>query len=192
MVSLPSLTRPAHHRRRLVWIDQARGLAVLLMILDHVLAVAAPGHLLRFTVTRLSLPLFIACVVAVPHRTRSGLSLRLLCGMGLELVLNPIIGLAIPGPVFLLGMLGLAVGPWLASPIPAALGLIQALYLPLPDVWTGYQPGLVLVWAFIGLYAADELEQWAPRFPGWLATIGRRPLAWYTAHLVLLAAWVLA
>ena len=90
---------------RLGWVDRLRGAAVLLMVLDHVLVQVAPGHLLRLTLTRLSLPLFLICAA---HVWRGGMSSRRVRQLGFavvaETVLLGALEMAEPGPVALIGL----------------------------------------------------------------------------------------
>lgn len=184
-------------RVRLSWVDTLRGLAVALMILDHALFVFDGPAVLRLTVTRPALPLFLFCAAAVlrgrPSSRRTG---QLVAAGIAETLLLSALGFPQPGPVLLIGLVLVAAGRlpqvFLGHPLlVGTLGLLQALYVPLP--WTGYQPGLVVAWFSIGLLGAFQLAdpaRWlAARSPslaaaaGWM---GRRPLSLYVGHLGLL------
>lgn len=186
---MASTTLPKR-RLRTAWVDQLRGAAVLLMVLDHVLVQVAPTHWLRYTVTRLSLPLFVMAATFVWTGSVSSRRLRQLAlAVVVETVLLGALGMAEPGPVAMIALVLVvaSVVPWVrynAAPV-AVLGLLQALYLPFP--WDGYQPGLVFAWWGIGCLGAAGFVGWGERCPGWFAVVGRRPLAWYCGHLFVLA-----
>lgn len=181
-------------RERVVWVDYLRGVACLLMLLDHVLLLLAPESVVRLTVTRFSLPLFMLCAAAV---WRPGARPRLLwLGLALpvEAFLLAVIGMPQPGILFLffwlqvalLGWPGLALRPYLWI----VVGLVQTLYLPVG--WYTYEPGLVAAWFFLGrlviadpTFAADRAAR--PAGAAWVRWLGARPLEFYVAHLFLLA-----
>lgn len=178
--------------RRAAWVDQTRGLAIVLMVLDHALVITAPGHVLRYTVTRFALPLFLAMAATVYRgaiRRRRWLELGAVAST--EVLVRPVLDLGLPGPVgqFLLVY---ALAPAIARRpyLLAMVGLIQALYLPLPhDLWSGYQPGLLVAWFGLAILGAHQLEPIGRRLPGWLAGLGRYPLHAYAVHLAALVVW---
>lgn len=184
-IDLLELPWPTRGRDRAV--DALRGLAVLLMVLDHVLVQVEPLSPLRFTVTRLSLPLFVGCAATVHRGTMRPRRVAALLAVGLlEAVDNPWLHLGTPGPVLLIGGTALVMC-WEPARSRAgllgALGLLQALYLPV--AWSGYQPGLVLAWWVLGVVLVDALRPLAWRFDA-LAFVGRGPLRFYVAHLLIL------
>ena len=74
----------------------------------------------------------------------------------------------------------------------AALGLLQAMYLPVR--WPGYEPGIVLVLLALGRIWSGRsdresglLARVGQVLPAWFAGIGRRPLLCYVGHLLPLA-----
>lgn len=181
--------------KRFSILDCWRGLAVVLMVLDHVLAVLGAPVVTRLLVTRLSLPLFCATsgalhLIAGPRSPRR--SLQLLGVALLETVLNLVLGLGVPGPVTLMlvmGWVGRALRPERHGLVLVVVGVLQAVYLPVP--WTGYQPGLVLAWWSLGalgvLAEVDQVTRFTRWCPRWLEAVGRRPLGWYVGHLLVLA-----
>ncbi|HEX9705446.1 MAG TPA: hypothetical protein VGA20_09385 [Gemmatimonadales bacterium] len=175
---------------RLGWLDGLRGAAVLLMLADHMLALASPAHVLRFTLTRLSLPAFmVAAGAGLAARGRLPSDRRVVqCGAAAAVATGASwwLGFALPEAVTLyLLTLPLAWALRRAWPEAVVLGLVQALSLPVP--WGGYQPGLVLAYLALGIGAAGSLGAARWRWPGWVQTVGRRPLAWYAGHLAVLA-----
>lgn len=181
--------RMTHGPRRLAWLDRLRGLAVVLMLLDHALYLNPEAHR-AFLPGRLALPLFMACAGTVyrgmpSRRRRTQLYLVLV----VDLLLAPIIGLGQPAPVtgFVLLLVLLQLAPtmlrWPAT--FAALGFLQGWFLPVG--WRGWEIGVLLGWFMLGRLAGTELEAIGGRLPAGLAWVGRRPLSWYVAHLVVLA-----
>jgi len=178
-------------RVRLAWVDQLRGLAIVLMILDHVLVQVAPSHPLRYTATRLALPLFMACSAQVVRGFTRRRWAQLLAAIAAEAVLMPLTGLASPGilAVYLLATVLLMYTPGGHVAVVGVLGLLQAIYLS--TGWEGYQPGLVVAYLAFGAFAAltGELQRLGSWLPVWLGSLGRRPLVWYIGHLLPLALW---
>lgn len=175
-------------RTRLAGIDRLRGLAVLLMVLDHALVQIDHDSPLRYTITRLSLPLFVGCAAAVFRgqlgRQRMGV---LALGIIAETTLNGPLSLGGPGPVTLItcGLLAFSL-PWVRrnAHLVGTLGLLQALYQPVG--WSGYQPGLILAYFALATLAVHDLEPAARRLPAWVGTVGRQPMRWYIGHLIAL------
>lgn len=171
-------------------IDRARGLAIALMVVDHLLVVIDPTNPLRYTATRLALPLFMF-TAAIFHRriTRTRL-LHLAPAIAAEFTVAVFVLGTFPGIVTTYALVVLAI-----QHIPdvhrhalalTTLGLVQALYLPLPI--TGYQPGIVLAWYSLGLLAASQLigSPLAHQRLSLLEPLGRHPIAFYVGHLVAL------
>jgi uncharacterized membrane protein len=178
-------------------LDSLRGLAVMLMVLDHALVVWAPESIVRYTLTRLSLPLFMLCTAAVCERY--GTSNRRLGQIALAGVLVSV-GLNAAWPAFpaqpdvtLLIVAAILVAqatvPRFGAYPVVVCGLIQALYVPVG--WHGYEPGLVLAWLLIGSLALARSPELVARLggglPDWLGGLGRHPLSVYVGHLAILA-----
>jgi len=183
-------------------VDAARGLAILLMVLDHLLVVlvdvgvlaggvGSPSYLVRMTVTRASLPLFMLC-------TGGLLSVRRLSWLrfgdvsAAALVVNGLliaypIGIH-PPEVLAVWCLVMVAWPWIGRypALCACVGIVQVYVWPIG--WQGYQPGVLLVLVSVGVLAGPGALEWATRLPMWLGVVGRKPLVWYCGHLVALAA----
>ena len=180
---------------RLPGLDAARGLAVLVMVLDHVLIVTGhPDSAVRATVTRAAMPLFMVVAGALISRLRGRRLLRTaIAGLALPMFVpwidNPnilvlyVIGtLCVAGCRWALGRTGL----WLLV-IAGLTGLANGY----DAIGTGYPPNAVIALMGVGaLLGRTHLEQAFSRLlrPGlrWLAYLGRRPLAVYLGHLVVL------
>lgn len=177
---------------RSVVVDSVRGLAILLMILDHLLVQLDPMSTLRagapWSITRLALPLFMLASAAVWRPSRR-VRWRLWAAVFPEAVLMVMLGMQWPGVVvvilLVLSLLDVLPDGWRNWYVLGVLGLVQALYVPIGGGWEGYQPGLVLAWFCLGRLACFNGSPlaWLPRS---FAPIGRRPLAWYFGHLVAL------
>lgn len=181
---------------RSVPLDSLRGLAVLLMIIDHGLALAGPGWPLavRLTVTRAALPLF--CVVAgnliAVRMPRPGRLLTLTAaGVGAE-VLWGVLGLPGVNPLVLLtaalAAVALCPAQW------RLLLLVAAVVQPVtwPVARGGYEPGFVVALVVAGtLVPRPTLEAVGARVPAVFAAPGRFPVTLYLVHLAGLAGLVL-
>ena len=207
-------SRPAPGAYRDRRLDRLRGLAVLLMLVDHLLVFApqfsdawffspAPGSptwWTRHTLTRLSMPLFMLVSGFLLHDRPPSRRRRLLIGvLGglLTLLLNwswPAFGVP---EILVVWSLVMLLTPLLREhPLEMlVLGVLQQLYLPVS--WQGYQPGLVAAFLAAGVLwrrlpaPARLLEALGDALPSFFATVGRRPLLWYATHLTFLAllAW---
>lgn len=175
---------------RLVVVDRLRGLAVALMVLDHVLVQLDRDSILRVTVTRPALPLFMICA-AIVWKPATWRRWTVLLALALvELVLFIPLGMGVPGIVAVFALVLVVIDAvgidrfdrW--SAVFLAAGILQALYLPVG--WRGYEPGLVLAWFALGRLAAAPFLELGSRVPDGFASIGRRPLVWYVGHLVAL------
>lgn len=147
---------------RVVRLDELRGLAVLLMLLDHVLAMGLshwhwPGEFqwIRQTITRAALPLFMM-VAGYLWQVRCGPSWRSVRASWEGAVMSfpacLAVGFGVPD---ILGLYAAAAtgGKLLKRwPLLACVtGLLQALYLPL-NLADGrsYEPGLVVAFCCLG------------------------------------------
>jgi uncharacterized membrane protein len=171
-------------------LDWLRGLAVALMVVDHVLVQLEPRSVLRETVTRLSLPLF--CVVAgslAQRRPRWGrLASVGMAGVGATALGAPI-GIGQPDVLLVIVAAMLALSLLWRCPVAAlCVGAVQPFTWPFPG--NGYQVGTVLVMLVAGrLAGAETVAGWARRCRP-LEWAGRHPLALYVGHLAVLRAVV--
>lgn len=179
-------------------IDRARGLAILLMIWGHLLAIGGGdlGVWLRATVTRASLPIFCLCTgfLLAERNPRAVRVLQVFAaGLIASVLLVPFSPpLDCPDPLLVVSM-SLCFWPlirrWpvLCCAIGAVIGYTWR------DFWYGYQPGhLVALYAcgvMLRRSSADlrACHAFAARLPIFLVYFGRYPLRWYLAHAVVIA-----
>lgn len=186
--------------RREAWLDRTRGLAVVLMVVDH-LAVflvhewgnPAPygglAQVLRLTVTRASLVLFmlVAGWLIEERGARPRRIAQVLLSGAAVTAFGAVLDLPIGRPDVLV-LIGLALCFWRAirrHPVATiAVGIVQLTAWPVP--WDGYQPGAVVALLAAGVvwncWELDEIE-WTDRLPAWLGWPGRHALALYVAHI---------
>lgn len=178
-------------RVRLASLDRARGLAILLMVLDHAVLVAGHGGLIRGTVTRAAMPLFFLVGGAL-IRSRLGPRHLLILGAGLLLpyavpwVERPnILVLYVAGAAVVAG-----VNRW--CPPGWRFGILAVLLTLAANGWTvnpyGYDAAAVMALLVVGNIAGPSLLGWADRLPGWVGVVGRYPLSIYLGHLLALHA----
>lgn len=172
-------------------LDALRGLAVALMLLDHVLAVTGHGAIVRASLTRLSMPLFFVLAGHLARRVDvSRLLLVAAAGVALPMLVPwvdspnvlliyamgvPVIVWARRRPVRLWWIVGFAL-TWYANRFGLPPANVDA-YAPL-GLW-----GLLAVGALLG---RDSLESLGRRLPRGIGRLGRYPLTVYVGHLLLL------
>lgn len=175
-------------RLRLVELDRLRGLAILLMIGDH-LAIAVGNPLFRVTAGRLAMPIFF---VVAGHLAGSRLSRRhlyaALLGLGLPILVpfvdspNVLLWWAV-GCVILYGFQRLGLPVWALIAVPLTLGANGWVITPGDH---SYNPGDLLALMALGRGLAPEVFAFGLRLPPWMGALGRRPLSWYIGHALLL------
>lgn len=187
----PVAVRP---RGRDVGLDRLRGLAALLMVVDHV-ALFAGLEPVRMTVGRLAMPLFFVLAGHLVARW----SWRLLWVAWLGLVLPLFAGWVDSPNVLLWYAMGAAAllvlrqvdaSPWWLIVVALALAANGFGSAGEVDLFgrSSYDP-----WALFGLLAVGALLPrtafaWCVRIPRWLAPVGRYPLTVYVGHVLLLTA----
>lgn len=169
-------------------LDAFRGLAIGLMVLDHVVLLVDGPELIRATLTRFAMPMFFVLAGHLVSRPRW----RWVGVAAIGLVL----------PVFV---------PWIDSPNVLWVWAVGALLVWWLREQGGMPPWLLAVvgltvyanswdlqpaggyealalWGLMGLGAMVPRTSFdfAGKLPGWVAAIGRRPVTWYVGHLVVL------
>lgn len=177
-------------------VDAARGVAVVLMLADHLLVLAqyvgagSPAlTVVRLTVTRASLPLFMLCSGSVLGSR--GVSLRRLSTVfAVALVVNAVLltwPMGIRAPEILLVWCVVMACSRLIARYPVLCGAVGVVQLSVWHVpWSGYQPGLLVVCVALGVLAGPACLEWASDLPNLLVRVGRAPLWWYCGHLSVL------
>lgn len=177
--------------------DRLRGLAILLMVLDH-LAVfgffgsSAPVVGMRLTITRLALPIFMMVAGSLWAVRGPGPNWYRLanCVVGglVAFVCWSSIGLPHVDILIVFAAVALYAAVIVRWPVVCLVaGILQTINLPVMS--PGYELGYVAAWLALGVLVGDR-PSWrslGDSLPAWLASIGRRPLLWYTSHLVVLA-----
>jgi len=177
---------PTNTNKRIASLDALRGLAILLMILDHILAVTGELQILRFTVTRFSMPLFFLVSGFLLYRVNIP-----------RLVIVGLIGIALPMYVGFIDepnvlFLYAVFAPFIvwARNSPLALMGISAFGLAMYANNFLDLPGAYAPFALFGLMALGKLvprESWERvRLPRFLNYAGRYPLTTYVVHLLVL------
>jgi surface polysaccharide O-acyltransferase-like enzyme len=193
--------RPQTDRNRLL--DRWRGLAVILMVLDHLLAAALANQLTespaafltRVTLTRLAMPVFMVVSGYLAYRHAPSRR-RLIEVAAAALVVNLLWAVlpmgAAPPDILVIWLAAIALRRfWVQYPVPTVvLGLVQSVALPFD--WGGYQPGLVVALLAVGVLAAMADAIPMVRLPDVVdrpvCAIGRHPLGWYLVHIAVIAA----
>lgn len=167
-------------------IDMIRGLAIFLMVVDHVIVAYELDPFYR-NFTRLALPLFmiLAGFLSSGRFTRRYFQVWLAAAISWPFVLLMNVAVVHVLLVFVL------VYPVLRLPLPGlivagSLGLLQANNWPVE--WGGYEPGYVLAFLVLGrlsLLSGLSFSVVPPSY-GLLAVMGRAPLYTYVGHLILL------
>lgn len=182
-------------------LDRVRGAAVVLMIVDHVLALVcelttwptnAGPWFARMTITRAALPLFMLLAGALlADRRPSGKRLGQVVAAA---VCAQLLVLRLPfmATVNILPVIGWALWVWPRVRGWGVWGVAGCMVFVATLPWPlGYHPGHVLGLMLLGtLLGRAPLERLGGCLQPWAAVVGRRPLAWYLGHLAALwAVW---
>lgn len=173
--------------RRIPALDILRGFAILLMIFDHCAFFSAAGVWWRLP-GRFAMPLFMLVSGYLWH----GFNRRRLLQVGLAAVLSTLLTAPFhfPFPDIL--------GVWLlCQPLmpfvdrwPVAAAVLGFGTSQLIIFWTGYQPGIVILWLAIGrlLRSLDfSLPDLPARMTSAFRWLGQYPLSVYVGHLAILS-----
>lgn len=166
-------------------LDRLRGLAIAVMVLDHVALLLGPtGWLLQVTVGRLAMPLFF---VISGHLVRR-LSWRTAGIAALGAVLPLVFGW-LDSPNVLLwyaaGAVLIVAAQRLRVPVAWLLVVLVAVAANGwdPQLGTSYRPAAVLALMVIGhLLPRMVLDRAGARLPAWLELGGRRPVSSYVVQ----------
>lgn len=182
-MSTATLSRPV----RRVELDRLRGLAILLMIGDHLARVwSFEGY--RLTLGRLAVPLFF---IIAGHLAGSRLTRRHLwafvIGLNLPLVVpwvdapNVLVWFAV-GAVILYAFERYGWPTWLLI-VPALVWAANGW----PSLWAAsYNPLALLALMAVGRGLGREAFVSGRHLPAWVGALGRHPLTWYVGHVLAL------
>lgn len=175
-------------RPRLVELDRLRGLAILLMIADH-LAIVVGTPIVRVTAGRLAIPIFF---VIAGHLAGHRLSWRHLQIGALGLVLPLVVSFVDSPNVLLWWALGCVVlYGWQRLHWPVWGLIVLALTLG-ANGWVvtpgdrSYNPLDLLGLMALGRGMGPELFTFGRRLPAWVGSLGRCPIRWYVVSSLLL------
>jgi uncharacterized membrane protein len=169
---------------RLVEVDRVRGLAIMLMLVDHVAYIAGPVEL-RMTVGRAAMPLFMLLGGALATRLtwRHGLALGI--GGALTVVApwagEPNILVQYVLGVFLLVCLRWAeLTPWVAL-VAAGVSVSNGWS---DDAWSYEQVGIFALMACGALLGLGWAVRLGGVLPAFLGPVGAAPLRWYVGNVL--------
>ena len=172
-------------------LDNLRGLAIFLMIFDHVLLVFHGPFVIRHTLTRAAMPLFF---VIGGHLIKQ-VSWRI-AGIGVVGILIPIAIPFIDNPNVLFWYAAFAGPIVLAKRYPISLPIIVAVALTVAAngyvklVGNSYDPLSLFSLMCLGAMIPRAYFSFGTCIPGWIGTVGRFPLRAYVLHLFLLEALI--
>lgn len=188
----PGGRRARPQGKRLPGVDALRGLAVVLMVADHLALSMGLGGFWRLTFTRAALPIFAVLAGSLARTSRPIGRRWAWVGITAPLVaVLPVPGV-FPDVLLLLGLGAIVVAcvPRPAWPVVLVVCMLQPSTWPIPAPWTGYQPGLVVGLVLVGALCGRTWLDRLPPGPAWLRWLGKHPLTLYIGHLVVLSAAV--
>ncbi|MHA7812890.1 MAG: TraX family protein [Phycisphaerales bacterium] len=180
---------------RNVRIDKLRGLAILLMILDHVLCVIDPENIARYTLTRAALPIFMLIsgyLLANRNPSLKRYAQLVAASFCSLLIVQHIPGMAKVDVLFVIAIV-LTVWP-IARRYPIIALCIGAVQSQTLGLWDGYEPGHILAIMCAGALLNQERSTTdrkiatitASILPRAFTTIGQAPLLFYLSHLAII------
>lgn len=178
------------HPARARHLDALRGLAVVLMVADHLcLLVGEVGLLFRLTGGRLAMPLFFLLAGHLVQRVGKRTAWVALVGLALPLLApwidspNVLLWYAVGACVVVAArVVGLPL--WLVAAVALAFSA-NRYELLLPG--QGYDPLALVGLMALGAWLPRDAFDFARRLPGFLAYAGRYPLSVYVGHVLALS-----
>lgn len=192
-------------RKRDPAIDRLRGVACVLMLTGHSMAIYQGLYgqqdwmwWTRHTVTRFAMPLFMMMAGLLIAR-RGAPSLKRIPALVFVAIVTNVFALSLPqlnlyAPNILINFILLLPFYKLITKHPiecAGLGMLQVYEWPVTwSEWWGYQPGEVLLFVCLGVLLLKHPDSFilrlGRRIPPVIGVVGRRPLAFYAGHLAVL------
>lgn len=174
---------------RHVGIDRIRGLAIAIMIFDHLVLVFQGPQIIRETITRTAMPLFFLLGGYMLHRFSWRIPVIGVTGILLPMVVpfiddpNVLFYYALFAPAIIYGrkypvlMLGI---------VAFALTYGANYYVGQPTRLM-YHPVFVLALMAAGTMIPRRFADYGNRLPGFLTMIGQHPLSIYVGHVLFLS-----
>ena len=188
------LSRRASSGPRTRSLDILRGIAIALMVLDHVCVVTGEGGIFRLTITRLSMPLFFL----ISGHLLSRIDWKRLVIVGIIGACLPyyVTFIEVPNVLFLYALFAPLI-VWQKNK-PRGLAVITAFGLGMYANGFGLIIGAYAPFALLGLMALGRLmsrdlwiiQRWegerVSRFVTPFTLLGKYPLSIYVGHLIIL------
>jgi fucose 4-O-acetylase-like acetyltransferase len=169
-------------------LDAVRGLAIVLMVGDHVSRQLEFGYVYSYTLGRVAMPLFFVLAGHLFSRLNWRHAAVGCVGLVVPLAVpwidspNVLVWWAL-GCVMLAACRWGGVSPWLL--VLVGLTLFANGWGELSG---SYPPAALYALMGVGALLKRESWRWAERLPRWLAALGRAPVRWYVGHLIALQA----
>lgn len=178
-------------RSRVGWIDGARGLSIAAMIVSHVgLVTGLTPWWFHLYVMRPVAPMFLLLLGLLWRPGFRRRHVQFIAGMVAAQVLALTLGFPFPNILLLMGAALLVMPAAMRWPTAVlTLCVCQLAFWPVPDWWTGYQPGFVVAFVLAGqLLPQDGYLRGYGRLGSKLGmeVVGRWPLTFYLGHLLVL------
>lgn len=171
-------------------IDALRGFAILVMILDHIILTMGVGEPLRFTLTRIAMPLFMIIGGTLTTRANPArLALVLAVGAALQAIAPaygalPLLAGYATGILIVAGIRRWGTDTWTAPALAGLLTITANGWTAIPGSYDlAAVAALVLLGTLIPRHTLTRLGRPLPR---WMASLGRYPLTLYVGHILVL------